>query len=58
MNITTHAYTHVYMWIDSTYFSEAHGVFTALSANVVVVAVVSAKVKVAAARRNASVEFK
>lgn len=46
------------MWIDSTYFSEAHGVFTALSANVVVVAVVSAKVKVAAARRNASVEFK
>ena len=47
--------------MDSTYFSEADVVFTALSADVVVVVVVaavSANVKVAAARRNGSVEFK
>jgi hypothetical protein len=45
--------------MDSTYFSEADVVFTALSADVVVVvAAVSANVKVAAARRNGSVEFK
>jgi hypothetical protein len=49
---------HVYTWIELTYVSDAHVVFTALSANVVVVvAAVSVKLKVAAARRNGSVEF-